>query len=127
MIEIRIPEDIARLAESVDLECKLAAGKDGKGEMPADFWPTYSAFANTHGGVILLGIKQKQDRFSLHGLGDPQRIVRVLFNHLNNPQKVSCNLLTDQDVAILPVAGKEIIQIRVPGRASQTETGVPQR
>jgi predicted HTH transcriptional regulator len=106
--------DIATLCESVDLECKLAAGKDGKGELPNDFWPTYSAFANTHGGVILLGIKQKQDRFSLHGLGDPQRIVRVLFNHLNNPQKVSCNLLTDQDIVILPIAGKEIIQIRVP-------------
>lgn len=73
MIKIRSPKDIAALAESVDLECKLAAGKDGKGELPTDFWPTYSAFANTHGGVILLGIKQKQDRFSLHGLGEPQR------------------------------------------------------
>ena len=47
MITIRRLEDITRLSESVDLECKLAAGRDGKGQLPADFWPTYSAFANT--------------------------------------------------------------------------------
>ncbi len=38
--------DIRRLHESVALECKLAAGRDGKGALPDDFWPTYSAFAN---------------------------------------------------------------------------------
>ncbi|EKD38594.1 MAG: hypothetical protein ACD_75C00682G0002 [uncultured bacterium] len=68
MIDIRTLADIASLSETVDLECKLAAGKDGKGQLPADFWPTYSAFANTHGGVILLGVKEKQGRFSLHGV-----------------------------------------------------------
>ena len=45
--------DLARMAESVTLECKLAQGQDGKGELPKDFWPTYSAMANAHGGVVL--------------------------------------------------------------------------
>lgn len=49
MIEIRSIEDIAALRESCALECKLAAGRDGKGAVPEDFWPTYSAFANTSG------------------------------------------------------------------------------
>ena len=38
--------------ESVTLECKLA-----KSEVPKSVWETYSAFANSIGGVILLGIE----------------------------------------------------------------------
>lgn len=114
MIEIHTLEDIATLSESVDLECKLAAGKNGKGELPTDFWPTYSAFANTHGGVVLLGIQEKQGRFSLHGIQEPQRVITTLFNHLNNRQKVSINLLSETDVKIIPIADRTLIQINIP-------------
>ncbi len=40
MIKIRTIKDITTLSESVDLECKLAAGRDDKGQLPVDFWPT---------------------------------------------------------------------------------------
>lgn len=53
MIDIRTLADLSLLAESVTLECKLAQEQDGKGELPKDFWPTYSAMANMHGGVVL--------------------------------------------------------------------------
>ena len=46
--------DLAGLAESCDLECKAAQGRDGRGELPEDFWKSYSAMANADGGVILL-------------------------------------------------------------------------
>jgi predicted HTH transcriptional regulator len=114
MIGIRTLSDIETLSESIDLECKLAAGRDGKGQLPTDFWPTYSAFANTHGGVVLLGVKEKNGRFSLNGISDPQRIIRILFNHLNNPQKVSCNILTDQHVIVIRIDDKDLIQIHIP-------------
>lgn len=114
MIDIRTVEDIATLSETVDLECKLAAGKDGKGQLPVDFWPTYSAFTNTHGGVVLLGVKENQGRFSLHGVLDPARVITSLFNHLNNQQKVSANLLTEQDVKVVSIEGRNLIQIYVP-------------
>lgn len=45
--------DIITLKESVDLECKLARGKNGQGILPKEFWPTYSAFANTQGGEVI--------------------------------------------------------------------------
>lgn len=45
-------EDLRRLRESVAVECKLAGGRDGQGAVPEDFWATYSAFANTQGGVM---------------------------------------------------------------------------
>jgi predicted HTH transcriptional regulator len=60
-------EDLPSLVESVELECKLAQGQDGKGELPKDFWLTYSAFANTQGGVVLLGVREKDGRFSVAG------------------------------------------------------------
>ena len=49
-------DDFAGLAESFDLECKAAQGRHGRGELPEDFWKSYSAMANTDGGVIVLGI-----------------------------------------------------------------------
>ena len=119
MITIRTMKDITTLSESVDLECKLAAGRDGKGQLPADFWPTYSAFANTRGGTILLGIKEKQGRFSLHGVDEPKRIITDLFNMVNNPNKVSTNLLTDHHVQVITIADKNLIQIDIPAASRQ--------
>ena len=40
--------------ESCELEFKSAAGG-----FPQSFWETYSSFANTQGGIIILGIKKK--------------------------------------------------------------------
>jgi len=80
MMNIQTLEDIATLSETLGLECKLAAGRDGKGQLPADFWPTYSAFANSRGGIILLGVQEKQGRFSLQGVNHPERIITNPFN-----------------------------------------------
>jgi hypothetical protein len=44
--------DFCSLSESHDLECKAAQGRDGRGELPEDFWKSYSAMANTEGGLI---------------------------------------------------------------------------
>jgi ATP-dependent DNA helicase RecG len=81
--------NLASLSESVDVECKLATGADGKGQLPRDFWPTYSAFANTHGGLIMLGLQEKHGRFTARGIEDVDRVVTDLFNTINNPQKVA--------------------------------------
>jgi predicted HTH transcriptional regulator len=56
MIKIHSTADIETLSETIEVECKLAAGKDGKGVLPKDFWESYSAFANSYGGEIFLGI-----------------------------------------------------------------------
>lgn len=108
-------EWLSRLTESVELECKLAAGRDGKGAIPRDLWETYSAFANTHGGVILLGIREKpKGRFRIEGVQEPQKVIGDLFNTLNNTSKVSINLLQDSHVEVLDVHGKSVIQITIP-------------
>ena len=107
-------DDLAQLAESVEVECKLAAGADGTGQLPKDFWPTYSAFANTHGGIIALGLREHGRGFDVVGVGDADRVIADLFNTLNNPQKVSVNLLTDAHVRQIPLEGRSVVVVEVP-------------
>lgn len=114
MIDLNTLSDISLLAETVELECKLAQGQDGTGEVPRDLWPTYSAMANAHGGVVLLGVREKNGTFSVAGIVNPHKVRTDLFNTLNNPSKVSVNLLTDDDVIEYVVEGKTVIAISVP-------------
>ena len=82
-MEIRSQADLALLRESVDLECKLAAGRDGQGAVPEDFWPTYSAFANTEGGVVVLGLRERHGQFTVEGIANVAKVRKELFDSLN--------------------------------------------
>jgi predicted HTH transcriptional regulator len=114
-------DDISLLSESVELECKLAVGRDGKGELPIDFWKTYSAMANTRGGKVLLGIKERKGEFSVVGVEDVEKVRKDLFSTLNNRSKVSANLLTDDDVTEYVVDDKIILEINVPAAPRKTK------
>lgn len=123
MIDIRSLDDLSLLRESVDLECKLAVGRDGKGAVPEDFWPTYCAFANTAGGVIVLGLRERKGVFEVVGIQDVAKVRRELFDGLNNPQKVSVNLLTDASVQEVVLDGRTILVVDVP-RATRKQRPV---
>ena len=124
MSAIETSEDLLLLRESVDVEFKLAGGRDGKGEVPGSIWETYSAFANTVGGSIFLGVRElTADRFEVAGIVEVERVRKDLFNTANNPQKVSANLLTEASVSELVIDGKTVIQIHIP-RVRRTERPV---
>lgn len=114
MFDLHTLDDLQLLAETAELECKLAQGQDGKGEVPKDFWPTYSAMANAHGGVVLLGVREKGGKFSIAGIDNPAKVRGDLFNTLNNPGKVSVNLLGDTDVSEVRIDGKRILVVSIP-------------
>ena len=94
--------------ESVEIECKSA-----QGGLPKDIWETYSAFANTNGGVIFLGIAEKNRTFEVIDI-DAQKLLKEFWDGINNTQRISKNILSDKNATIITVDGKRIIKISVP-------------
>ena len=105
--------DLTRLDEYREdnrLEAKLALGG-----LPHSIWETYSAFANTQGGLILLGVEEYADK-SLHAvdLPAPERLIEEFWQILNDSERVSANVLKKEDIAIHIVDWNRIIVITVP-------------
>ena len=93
---------------------RLEAKRAEKG-LPNSLWSTYSSFANTNGGYILLGVEEMPDK-SLQVVGCPQPQKRIVefWDTINNPKKVNINYLLDNHVRIEKVENKEIIVIEIP-------------
>lgn len=91
--------DVATIGEArggLRLEAKSA-----RGGLPRSMWETYSAFANTEGGTILLGVEEAQGgRLVPAGVERPERLVADVWNAVNNPGRVSANVLTSGDVRV---------------------------
>lgn len=102
-MEQLVIKKILLTGECVTLECKRA-----KSEVPKSVWKTYSAFANTIGGVILLGIEENRKetdikkKFHIIGVDDAQKIVNDFWNTINS-DKANENILTSEDVDIAKI------------------------
>lgn len=70
--------------EKASVEVKLASGG-----LPGSTWESYSSFANTFGGVILLGVEENHKTHELipRGVSDSHQMMIDIWNTLNNPQK----------------------------------------
>ena len=106
-------------------ENSLLEVKSARGGLPNSLWESYSAFANSEGGVIVLGVKENAKDGSLYveGLDDVHKLMKDFWNMVNNRQKVSCNILTDSMAVPDKLEGKNVIVIRVP-RAERTSRPV---
>ena len=88
--------------------------KRGRGGVPGDFWPSYSAFANTDGGVIVLGVSEKNGVRAIEGVENAEKIRADLWNAANNPDKVSDNVLSNKRVYSLEIDDKTLVVTEVP-------------
>ncbi len=91
--------------------------KSSKGGLTSEFWPTYSAFANTEGGIILLGV---DDHGNIEGLPKLNQRKDDLAKQLNNPSKCSINLLSNPGcITEVELDGKLVLAVRVPMAAPE--------
>lgn len=110
-------EDVKRLV--LNGENAFVEFKRAKGGVPSDFWASYSAFANTDGGTVILGICEKDGACVVEGLSDPEKIIADVWNAANNPDKVSANVLFNESVYSVEIDGRRLVVVEVP-RADRT-------
>ena len=105
---------LLKVGERISFECKKA-----ENNIPKSVWETYSSFANTIGGIIVLGITEnikfagEANHFEITGITNPQKLRKEFFDTLNS-NKVNRNILTDSDVEIIDYEGVSLICITVP-------------
>ncbi len=110
-------EELMEKKESAEIEFKSAAGG-----FPKSFWETYSSFANTNGGTIVLGIKEKHGSFFIDNL--PENLLdkyqKEFWSGVNNKDIINRNLLSNDDVIIGNFDGQKILLFYIP-RASREQ------
>ncbi|MCM1134387.1 MAG: putative DNA binding domain-containing protein [Clostridium sp.] len=101
-------------SERADFECKEA-----RNSVPKSIYESYSAFANTKGGHIILGIaenkekKNPKERFTIQGVEDASKILEDFWNTING-NKVNINILIDDDVYVVEEGNIKLVVIHVP-------------
>ena len=104
-------KSLIKKGENSEIEFKSA-----RGGIPASLWKSYSAFANTDGGVIVLGVQEKNGKFSLDGLTE-ETVIRYQKNFwdcVHNKGKVSVCLPHEKDVRIEEIDGSYILICEIP-------------
>lgn len=105
---------LLQVGERISFECKKC-----ENQIPKSVWETYSSFANTVGGIIVLGITEHMEepdqakRFEITGVNNPTKLKNEFFDTLNS-NKVNRNILIEEDVDIVEYEGHSLLVINIP-------------
>lgn len=105
---------LLQVGERISFECKKC-----ENQIPKSVWETYSSFANTVGGIIVLGITEHMEepdsakRFEITGVNNPKKLKKEFFDTLNS-NKVNRNILIEEDVDIVEYEGRSLLVINIP-------------
>ena len=87
----------------------VVEAKRAQGGPPSRLWETISAFANTRGGVILLGVDEKHD-FAITGVSDPAQMEMHLANLCSNSMDPPVRAV----INTVAIEGAQVVVTEVP-------------
>ncbi len=102
-----------QLKENSEVEYKSAAG----GFPKTEFWRSFSALANTNGGTIVLGVKEKNRQFIPDGLSEEQvaKYRKQFWDDAHNKSCVNIPLLVESDIEEIQTdGGQYLLAFRIP-------------
>lgn len=89
--------------------------KAANGGLPGSLWDSYSSFANSYGGCIICGVKERPDgSWKTTGLQNLPKLKKDFWDTIHNKNKVSNCLITEADTEEYTCHGDVIFVIRVP-------------
>ncbi|WP_300934650.1 RNA-binding domain-containing protein [uncultured Muribaculum sp.] len=93
--------------------------KSANGGFPGSFWESYSAFANTNGGTIVLGVAEKNGRLFFDGLTEETatQYKKNFWDCAHNRGKINACLPRESDVKMAQIDNSYILICYIP-RAS---------
>jgi len=94
------------IGEDQDTEFKSA-----KGGLPKSLWESLSAFANTDGGYLILGVSKDLE---VEGVANPDGLLKTFWDGHNNAQKISYPVCSSSDVQFLDVDSRNVVIIHIP-------------
>ncbi|GHT47948.1 hypothetical protein AGMMS49965_26170 [Bacteroidia bacterium] len=90
-----------------DFEVKAASV-----ELPKDVWETVSAFSNSSGGWLVLGVAQHGKMFEVTGVNNPEKIEQDFMTTLRSKNKF--NVVIKPDCKKYDIDGKTVLGFYIP-------------
>ena len=99
--------ELLKQEEGLHLEFKAS-----KGSLSDSLFETYSAFANTDGGDIYLGISDATPH-KIIGADNPKQQIANFIKAVQNKSKCSCNLISNEDIELIKTGEGSVVRIHV--------------
>jgi len=95
-----------------DIEWDDFEVKKASSELPKNIWETISAFSNTSGGWLVLGVSQNGKIFEITGVANPEKIEQNLTTTLRSRNKF--NVVITPECKKYTIDGKTVLAFYIP-------------
>ena len=95
-----------------DIEWDDFEAKEAKSELPKNVWESVSAFANTSGGWVVLGVKQNGKKFEVQGVDNIEKLEQDFLGTLRSATKL--NMILQAKAQRFIVDGCNLLAFYIP-------------